>query len=97
MAQNASAQIQTLQQECIKKKDYDVLQSLLRSLQDKVSKVSIGTSILEAPKEIKKMYNVSSSSNDKVMMASSNQEESIVEAPKKTVTNSTVKASGEDD
>lgn len=87
MAQNASAQIVTLQQECIKKKDYEVLQNLLRSLSDRVNKVSVGTNTQTAPKEIEQMYNVSQNSSGNMMSASSNQA-TVVEPNKKDTTDS---------
>lgn len=64
MAQNASAQILTLQQECIKKKDQEVLQALLDTLSHRVDKLSSPGINQERPQQ---MYSVSKNSTDTLM------------------------------
>lgn len=94
MAQNASAQILTLQQECVKeKKDFEALQTLLRSLTDKVNKVSIGTNNnSETPKEIEHLYNGPQISNGDTMMAAPSSQAKVVVEQEKDKTDS--KSSG---
>ncbi|XP_003424771.1 uncharacterized protein LOC100680350 isoform X1 [Nasonia vitripennis] len=67
MAQNASAQILTLQQECIKRKDQEILQNLLQSLSSRVDKLSSTKMNQERPQQIEQMYSVSKNSTDTLM------------------------------
>lgn len=67
MAQNASAQILTLQQECIKRKDQEILQNLLQSLTNRVDVLSSAKINQDRPQQIEQMYSVTKNSTDTLM------------------------------
>ena len=63
MAQNASAQILTLQQECVKRKDQEILQNLIHTLSTRVDKLYSPKVNQERPQQIEQMYTSKNSTN----------------------------------
>lgn len=72
MAFNASAQILTLQQECVKKKDQEILENLMNSLTSRIDKLSSNRSNEDRPQSADPIFKAPENSTDKVKQQQAN-------------------------